>query len=211
METRQRLCVICGSAFDYAYDPHRYRPPPVACSLECKAKRRKQHTDKYRASDAGKKGKIAYRQSEKGKATKRAWNNSEKGKASRARYHASKNGKATHLRYMKTEAGKAAKTKVDNLRRERKYGTNRRVKTERGDGISLSAVMKRDKCRCQLCGVKVRRKGTRKKVFATMATIDHIKPLALGGLHEWANVQLACARCNFSKGAIEAIGQLRLF
>lgn len=32
------------------------------------------------------------------------------------------------------------------------------------------------------------------------ATIDHIKPRALGGLHRWENVTLACGPCNSRKG-----------
>ena len=31
--------------------------------------------------------------------------------------------------------------------------------------------------------------------------LDHIMPLALGGLHDSANLQILCARCNISKGA----------
>jgi 5-methylcytosine-specific restriction endonuclease McrA len=38
--------------------------------------------------------------------------------------------------------------------------------------------------------------------FARM-TIDHIKPLSLGGLHEYANVQPAHSLCNHIKGSGE--------
>jgi 5-methylcytosine-specific restriction endonuclease McrA len=34
-------------------------------------------------------------------------------------------------------------------------------------------------------------------------TIDHIKPLSLGGLHEYANVQPAHSLCNHIKGSGE--------
>ena len=31
--------------------------------------------------------------------------------------------------------------------------------------------------------------------------LDHVMPLALGGLHDDANLQVICSRCNGSKGA----------
>lgn len=37
------------------------------------------------------------------------------------------------------------------------------------------------------------------------ATIDHVKPLSLGGLHVWENVKAAHAICNFNKGACEDV------
>ncbi|MGW2950739.1 HNH endonuclease [Streptomyces eurythermus] len=34
-----------------------------------------------------------------------------------------------------------------------------------------------------------------------VAEVDHIRPLAAGGVHDWCNLALACAECNGSKGA----------
>ncbi|MEU1200164.1 HNH endonuclease signature motif containing protein [Streptomyces sp. NPDC005813] len=34
-----------------------------------------------------------------------------------------------------------------------------------------------------------------------VAEVDHIRPLAEGGLHEWFNLASACDVCNRSKGA----------
>ncbi|MFF1625613.1 HNH endonuclease [Streptomyces sp. NPDC058272] len=34
-----------------------------------------------------------------------------------------------------------------------------------------------------------------------VAEVDHVHPLAKGGLHEWSNLAPACADCNRSKGA----------
>jgi len=38
-----------------------------------------------------------------------------------------------------------------------------------------------------------------KRYEPTMATIEHIKPLCLGGLHSKENIGVACARCNYSR------------
>lgn len=63
--------------------------------------------------------------------------------------------------------------------------------------ISLVKVYERDKGICQLCG---------DKIYFNLdpndnkyPSIDHIVPLAKGGLHSWDNVQLACRICNTLK------------
>ncbi|MBT2412687.1 HNH endonuclease [Streptomyces sp. ISL-12] len=38
-----------------------------------------------------------------------------------------------------------------------------------------------------------------------VAEVDHIRPLARGGLHEWPNLAPACAWCNRSKGDRDVI------
>jgi 5-methylcytosine-specific restriction endonuclease McrA len=53
---------------------------------------------------------------------------------------------------------------------------------------------------------------TRKKVLAAKGracwwcgawanTVDHVRPLALGGSDDMSNLVPACARCNYSRGA----------
>ncbi|WDM16699.1 HNH endonuclease [Streptomyces lavenduligriseus] len=34
-----------------------------------------------------------------------------------------------------------------------------------------------------------------------VAEVDHIRPLAAGGVHEWSNLAPACADCNGAKSA----------
>ncbi|MFF9525407.1 HNH endonuclease [Streptomyces achromogenes] len=34
-----------------------------------------------------------------------------------------------------------------------------------------------------------------------VAEVDHIRPLAAGGVHQWFNITLACAECNGAKSA----------
>lgn len=53
-------------------------------------------------------------------------------------------------------------------------------------------VWKRDGGVCKICNVPVE--------FETMH-LDHIVPLAHGGEHSYANVQVSCAPCNLRKGA----------
>lgn len=59
-------------------------------------------------------------------------------------------------------------------------------------------VYERDGWCCRLCGEPVEREAVAPHPLAP--TIDHIVPLALGGEHSYANVQLAHFRCNWQKG-----------
>lgn len=36
-----------------------------------------------------------------------------------------------------------------------------------------------------------------------VAEVDHVRPLASGGVHEWSNLAPACALCNRSKGSLD--------
>jgi 5-methylcytosine-specific restriction endonuclease McrA len=88
------------------------------------------------------------------------------------------------------------------LMKARRNGHVRRAR-ERSlfvESVDLLVVFERDNWRCGICGKKVKPKD---------ASLDHIIPLAQGGKHEYANVQCAHKRCNFSKGA-RGSGQLRL-
>jgi 5-methylcytosine-specific restriction endonuclease McrA len=57
----------------------------------------------------------------------------------------------------------------------------------------IARLMRAQDGRCVYCA---RRFGPRLK-----STIDHVLPLALGGSNDPTNLQLACGRCNSSKGA----------
>ena len=60
------------------------------------------------------------------------------------------------------------------------------------DGVTKSALYKRDGGRCSYCGNSVSRQE---------ATIDHIVPRAQGGVTSWDNVALSCKRCNSVKSS----------
>lgn len=54
-------------------------------------------------------------------------------------------------------------------------------------------ILHRDKFRCKACGAMPE--------TGALLQIDHIKPIACGGLTEWNNLQTLCATCNLGKGA----------
>jgi len=53
--------------------------------------------------------------------------------------------------------------------------------------VDVRVLAERDRDRCGICG---------KHVMVTDRSVDHILPLANGGLHSYANTQLAHLRCN---------------
>lgn len=53
--------------------------------------------------------------------------------------------------------------------------------------LTRRALFVRDRGRCGYCG-------------SPASTVDHVLPRSRGGRHEWANVVVACARCNHVKG-----------
>lgn len=79
-------------------------------------------------------------------------------------------------------------------RRARKRNTS--APTER---IIRSHIYERDRWTCQLCHRRVDPTLTYPNPWS--ASLDHVVPLAVGGEHTAANVQLAHLRCNFRKGA----------
>lgn len=71
-----------------------------------------------------------------------------------------------------------------------------------------TAIFDRDRWRCQLCGKRLKPSETYPHPDA--ATIDHVLPLAAGGDDVAANVQAACAHCNWHKQDLPMGEQLRL-
>lgn len=64
--------------------------------------------------------------------------------------------------------------------------------------INLNALYIRDNGFCQICGKHIDFNCDPNSDF--YPSIDHIIPIAKGGLHKWDNVQLACRKCNYLKG-----------
>jgi len=76
------------------------------------------------------------------------------------------------------------------------------------EDVNRTAIFERDGWRCQLCHKKV--DGSLPADHMMSATLDHIIPLASGGLHEAANCQLAHRICNSTKSDRPWGEQLRL-
>lgn len=83
--------------------------------------------------------------------------------------------------------------KVETYRRD----TRAKRKKAFVERVPFEAIWNRDEGVCQLCGKEL----DRDVAFPDWgsATLDHIIPLSRGGMHEMANVQLACWRCNWQK------------
>lgn len=80
----------------------------------------------------------------------------------------------------------------------RNYKKRLRKCAEKDKTITLEKLFERDGGVCAICGKVLQLGGN--KLSADAPTIDHVKPLAKGGVHIWENVQLACRHCNSSKG-----------
>lgn len=91
------------------------------------------------------------------------------------------------------------------------YAKSRRARKRAAfvEHIDPAVVFERDGWRCQLCGDDVSRDVDPRHPKAP--SVDHIVPLARGGLHEYTNVQCAHYGCNSSKRDRDQAAQLALF
>lgn len=82
------------------------------------------------------------------------------------------------------------------------------VKPRREPLVSFIDIAERDGWRCGICGKAV----NRRRVFPDplAGSLDHLLPVAQGGSHEAANLQLAHFVCNWTKRDRAANDQLRL-
>ena len=110
-------------------------------------------------------------------------------KARKARYYEASKEKcaAANKRYREThrEQYLATKLRNENIRRARKLGVEH-------EAIEPLVVLERDDGICGICG---------KDVDPMSFEMDHIIPLARGGSHTYANMQVAHMPCNRRKGA----------
>jgi 5-methylcytosine-specific restriction endonuclease McrA len=83
------------------------------------------------------------------------------------------------------------------LRRPKRLRAERERNAKRGQ-IDRELIFERDGWRCYLCGELVERCD---------ATLDHVVPLALGGVTEPGNLRLAHQRCNSKRGGYLAAGR----
>lgn len=102
---------------------------------------------------------------------------------------------------------KQEKQKRNARRRVRECKAKRNGKIDYS--ITLSKLTERDNGICQICGRKVDETDYTYINDTFIAgndypSIDHIKPLSKGGVHQWDNVQLAHRLCNSIKSNKES-------
>jgi 5-methylcytosine-specific restriction endonuclease McrA len=100
---------------------------------------------------------------------------------------------ATKLKYCSLACGRRSRSSSLKLnKRIRSTATMQR-------GLSWRTVMKKDKKRCKMCGCKCVEPTGGSFQTSNEATLDHVIPLAKGGLHCIENAQLLCRGCNTAK------------
>lgn len=92
---------------------------------------------------------------------------------------------------------------------QRRHQADRRAREVAAfvESVSRAAVMARDRWTCHLCKEKIPK--TAKHPDGLFGTLDHVVPLARGGLHSYANIKAAHLSCNCRKNA-NIVGQLGL-
>ena len=91
----------------------------------------------------------------------------------------------------------------DAIKKDKRIRKLRTIAIDRD--ITIEKLYKKSNGVCALCGGQcdwsdhVINDGTF-VVGAMYPSIDHVKPISRGGLHEWSNVQLAHFSCNSKKG-----------
>jgi 5-methylcytosine-specific restriction endonuclease McrA len=111
-------------------------------------------------------------------------------------------------KYCSEKCSRKAYRRSENYKAIRRESKRNRDHIKRskgiGDRITIPDLMKKYKTRCVNCKtICVKPEGYN---WNNEATIDHVLPIAAGGLHIWSNVQLLCRRCNVAKGATVAHG-----
>lgn len=76
-----------------------------------------------------------------------------------------------------------------------------------GDKYTLAEIAERDRCKCHLCGKRVRMSLS--GMHPKGPTIDHLIPVSQGGIDERKNVALAHRQCNIDRNVGGEV-QLRL-
>jgi hypothetical protein len=98
---------------------------------------------------------------------------------------------------------KEAREKQKESGLSRTLGQNYRARKRKAfiESVNFKKVYERDKGICHICGTKTVKNYRKDQVQpSNYATLDHVIPLAKGGLHCYDNVKIACKSCNSSKG-----------
>lgn len=182
-------CTVCGGEFERTYHHLTTRLNNCPCCVE------RERLQLKEARDADKERKRKEREA---KAIERKAE--EERKRAERKHPCPVCGEATFRnKYCSVDCAK----KADNKRRD----FNRRVKLKSAmvdKDITVEGLYRRDGGTCYLCGRKCNFEDYTVKDGAFIAgdwypSIDHVIPLAKGGLHSWDNVMLAHHRCNSEK------------
>lgn len=104
-------------------------------------------------------------------------------------------------KYCSDECIAEGKRKYKKINRDKRWRKNGKVDYS----VTLEKLYKRDKGICYLCNKQTDYKHyirTEENHFIALdnyPSIDHVLPIAKGGLHRWDNVKLAHRRCNYLK------------
>lgn len=102
--------------------------------------------------------------------------------------------KEAHRRWRRSDSGKAFRAKQrKNPEHEKSYRRKRLERlAQQDDGTVTGAVLRKEfaRTRCPYCAASMQTKDKQ---------LDHMHPLALGGLHSACNVLVCCASCNGRK------------
>ena len=110
-------------------------------------------------------------------------------------------------RWSRSESGLASRTQARHRRRQRLASSTSAKRLPLSEAITVKRLIVRDKGKCQLCGCRVTIRRNQNEYPDNLATIDHIIPIAKGGVHDWSNVQLACWKCNVCVKRSKKAGQ----
>lgn len=184
------ICQVCGTAFIVGRECK-----GLCCSWECQ----KKYTGKVLH-------KKAIKQQQKQRQKELMYEElKQKYKQLKQRYYSAQN-KLNNIKccaecgktFIATDSRKLCCSNKCSKKRENRLKDKRIYKNGKPDlSISLTKLYMRDMGICQLCGKHIDFDCDSNS--NNYPSIDHIKPIAKGGLHSWDNVQLACRGCNSAK------------
>lgn len=201
LECFEKTCVVCGKKFE-TYKPHK-----KTCSKEC-SKALRQINEKKNQKKRDRKNHIPWDEYIKIQNAK----HDETLKRQKAEREARK--ETNKIEGICVVCGNKfitynPKQKTCSKQCGRRWNYRNREKRLKDriidDDITLEALYKRDSGVCYICGGKCdwNDKTTNEEGYHisgdTYPTIDHIMPLAKGGMHSWDNIRLAHFRCNSNK------------
>lgn len=198
----KRTCAVCGAEFTVK------REGQVTCSEKCRSRLR---TIKQYCNGLTGEEREAYKRESKRKNLEKAvqaW----KEKAAKERQNKQPKERTWYngtckvcgnefktLNPSQVTCSKECSKKLEYARKQHRIPKEQIVDKD----ITLEALYRRDSGVCYLCGGLCDwndRDAENNIVGDSYPSIDHVIPVARGGLHAWNNVRLAHFKCNLGKG-----------